>query len=487
MGQMKSTSRANSGRSGRFALFVLFARFANDRMTQNGFGMKALGASRRFSAWLRWSRWGAQLHQKGGHGSSSLRQGQNRTTMLPGPVHPFDQGTCQHQLVVRTGQYLCPAFGLLWGAQTGLIPEQYLLVQPIAMLVRVAQPIGRTDLGQGRGLLALPDKPTDSGVAWAFAGPRTDDLDHAHLNRASGAQMQLGPAPPFHALACGIRPLPAGIRFTMSPLIAALKTRSIFATGTTLTRLARWGGAVQDAIAFDAQETTGCYLAHACQKGRARVPAVPQDHRTQTALHQQLDHGPQLLGPDLRRQPSRSHPLGVQHKGSLPRFFGQQDDAADHPTRTHRMVTLRHIGNRNQRAIGRRFGFPAVEVAGISSQKDVVPRAGKRSKLDKDLTQLLGLDPAVLKGFIQARPSPLEHRRERQLGKAVGRRFTAQRVHRVEERIAGLLETSVDRVTKFIQRVKVHLENAPPCFSFGGTLPHQAILCKRGLPELTLV
>jgi len=41
---MKSTSRANLRRRSRFALFLLFARFPNDRMTQNGLGMKALGA-----------------------------------------------------------------------------------------------------------------------------------------------------------------------------------------------------------------------------------------------------------------------------------------------------------------------------------------------------------------------------------------------------------------------------------------------------------
>src|SRR3989440_864035 len=253
---MKSTSRANLRRRRRFALFVLFARFANDRITHNGFGMKALGASWRFSAWLWWSRRGAQLRQKGRHGSPSLCQRQDRATMLPGPVHPFDQGTGQHQLVVCTDQHLCPAFGLLRGTQTGLIPQQHLLVEPITMFLRVAQPIGRADLGQGSGLLALPDKPTDSGVTSAFAGPMTDDLDHAHLNRASAAQMQVGPAPHFHALAFGIRPLPRGIRFAMRAFIAAVETRCILAACPALTRLASWGGAVKDAIAFDAQQTT---------------------------------------------------------------------------------------------------------------------------------------------------------------------------------------------------------------------------------------
>src|SRR5258708_30893934 len=167
---------------------------------------------------------------------------------------------------------LCPAFRLLWGAQTGLIPQQHLLVQPIAMLMRVAQPIGRADLGQGSDFSAFPDKPTDLGVTWALAGPMPDDLDHAYLNPASGAQMQLGPAMDFHPPAALIGPLPRGIWFAMSDLIAALKTRSVFATATTLTRLARRGGTIKNANSFDAQQTTGRYLRHARRERNTTVP-----------------------------------------------------------------------------------------------------------------------------------------------------------------------------------------------------------------------
>jgi hypothetical protein len=107
--------------------------------------------------------------------------------------------------------------------------------------------------------------------------------------------------------------------------------------------------------------------------------------------------------------------------------------------------------------------------------------------LDKDLAQFLDIDLTVLKRFIQARLTSREQRRERQLGKAVGCRFTAESIDRVEQRTTCSLEAAKDRVTKFVQRVKVHWEHAPPCFSFGGTLLLQAILCKRGLPEFTLV
>src|SRR5258708_29997961 len=140
------------------------------------------------------------------------------------------------------------------------------------MLMRVGQPIGRADLGQGSDFIAFPDKPTDLGVTWALAGPMPDDLDHAHLNPATGAQMQLGPAMDFHPPAALIGPLPRGIWFAMTALIAALKTRSVFATATTLTRLARRGGAIKKAIAFYAHKTTCCYPGHRAPKRRPHAP-----------------------------------------------------------------------------------------------------------------------------------------------------------------------------------------------------------------------
>src|SRR5260370_18736642 len=192
----------------------------------------------------------------------------------------LNQGTSKDQLVMGTRNDVCPAFRLRWGTQTWHVPEQHLLVQAVAMLVRVAQPIGRADLGQGSGFIAFPDQPTGPGVAAASARPMTDDLDHTHLNRARGAQMQLGPAMHFHAPAVLIRPLPRGVGFTMGLLIAALKPRAIFATGTALTRLARGSGAVKDAIAFDAQQTTGFYLPHARHTATPPHPATPDHHRT---------------------------------------------------------------------------------------------------------------------------------------------------------------------------------------------------------------
>lgn len=131
---MRSPNRRPSGRNSRFALFLLLTCFTDDRITHSRFGMETFGPPRRFSAWLRWSCRCAQLHQNGRHHSANLCQGQNRSPMLPGPVDPDEQGTSEHQLVVRACHNLRPAFRLLWSAQTWPIPQQDLLVQWVAML-----------------------------------------------------------------------------------------------------------------------------------------------------------------------------------------------------------------------------------------------------------------------------------------------------------------------------------------------------------------
>src|SRR5258708_7025492 len=298
---MPSRSQRNSGRGSRFALFLLFACLANNRMTRRRLRMEALGTSRTFSAWLRGWCGGAQLCQKRGQRWAQLGEGQNRAARFPGPIDACNQGTCQKQLVVRASDDLCPPFRLLWGAQAWLVPEQDLLIQAETMLVRVTQAIGRADLSQGGGFVTFPDEPTRLGIARTFAGPMTDDLDNAHLHPSGATQMQLVPAVHFHALARAIRALPTRIRFAMGAGITALKTCSIFATRPALTRLASGGRMVKDAIAFDAQQATGCHIGHACQKRSASIPAVADDDWSQSALDQQIDDGWYACAPFLAR------------------------------------------------------------------------------------------------------------------------------------------------------------------------------------------
>src|SRR5690348_8893891 len=159
---MNKIRRTPSGRGALDALFALFARFTDHRMTCAGFGMKAFGPSWRFSAWLRWASGCPQLGQKGGHGPSHLCQGEFRSSVFPRSIASLNQRTSQDQQIVRTGNHLSPEFRALRSTQPRDIPEQFLFVKAIAMLVRIAQAIRRANLSQRNRAIPVPDKPTDS-------------------------------------------------------------------------------------------------------------------------------------------------------------------------------------------------------------------------------------------------------------------------------------------------------------------------------------
>ena len=162
--EMNTSSPTTSGRGSLFARFLLFARFTDHWMTCPGLGMKAFGPSRCFSTQLWRSSRRPQLLQKGGQSPSHLRQCPNRGACLPRSIATLHQRTSQHQQIMRAGHDVHPAFGALRATQPWLIPEQLLFVKAIAMFMRVAQAIGRADLGQRSRAIPFPDKPTDLGI-----------------------------------------------------------------------------------------------------------------------------------------------------------------------------------------------------------------------------------------------------------------------------------------------------------------------------------
>src|SRR5436305_1406413 len=107
---------------------------------------------------------------------------------------------------------------------------------------------------------------------------------------SGSAQMQLVPAPHLHPLAVGIGALERRIRFAVAASVLALETRPIVTRSSSLPRGSCGSPSVKDPIGFDPQQATGLHLAHAAQERSAGVPAVANDHRAQTPLHQQLDH-----------------------------------------------------------------------------------------------------------------------------------------------------------------------------------------------------
>src|SRR5258708_1303595 len=276
-GEIKKISRITSGRGSLFALFLLFARFTNRWMTCPGLKMKAFGPSRCFSTQLWRSSRRPQLVQKGGQSPSHLRQRRSLGACLPRSIAPLHQRTSQHQQIVSAGDELRPAFRALWGTQPWHIPEQLLFVKAIAMLMRVAQPIRRADLGQRSRAIAFPDKPTDLGVTSLPTGPMTDDLDHRNLHPARRAQVQVVPTPHLDPRPFGVETFPGLIRFALAALVSALKAVPIRATSSQLADKTRRGWTVEDAIAFDPQQASSLDIGQASQEWRAGVPAVAEN------------------------------------------------------------------------------------------------------------------------------------------------------------------------------------------------------------------
>src|SRR5258708_9401011 len=155
------------------------------------------------------------------------------------------------------------------------------------MLLRVAQPIRRADLGQRSRAIAFPDKPTDLGVTSLPTGPMTDDLDHRHLHPARRAQVQVVPTPHLDLRPFGVETFPGLIRFAVAALVFALKAVPILATGSPLAGKTRRGWTVEDAIPFDPQQATHLDVGQASQEWRAGVPAgTENDGREPTSPQQ---------------------------------------------------------------------------------------------------------------------------------------------------------------------------------------------------------
>src|SRR6266852_22198 len=119
------------------ALFRLRFGLVDHRMAWHRWDQRSLWSSRRFSAWFGRTSRRAQLRHNFGHRATDLLWTGWTVTRLPGSQDGLHLGTGQHQQIMHNGHDLTPAFKLRWGAQSGLCPQQGLLVKAIAMLVRV--------------------------------------------------------------------------------------------------------------------------------------------------------------------------------------------------------------------------------------------------------------------------------------------------------------------------------------------------------------
>src|SRR5713101_6570619 len=218
--------------SSAFALlFLPWFGLVDHAMTWRTFHDGPFVPSRRFSAWFGRPSMRSQLRHNFGHGSSHLLRGSVALTALPGTQTGLHQWTRQHQVIVHDGDDLTPAFKLRWGTQPGLCPQQSLLVEAIAMLVRVASPVAQGDLWHTVIRLAIPQKPTLARVAGPIGGPMTQHADDRHFEMACMWQMQPRPPGDLDGMTFSIAALPPAISLAIGAGVATLKALPIFAWG----------------------------------------------------------------------------------------------------------------------------------------------------------------------------------------------------------------------------------------------------------------
>src|SRR6266852_9195225 len=162
----------------------------------------------------------SQLHHNFGHRPAHLLGRSFALTALPGTQTGLHQWTRQHQVIVHDGDDLTPAFKLRWGTQPGLCPQQSLLVEAIAMLVRVASPVAQGDLWHTVIRLAIPQKPTLARVAGPIGGPMTQHADDRHFEMACMWQMQPRPPGDLDGMTFSIAALPPAISLAIGAGVA---------------------------------------------------------------------------------------------------------------------------------------------------------------------------------------------------------------------------------------------------------------------------
>src|SRR6266576_1472489 len=153
--------------AGRFWHRFGFAHVWKARSEHPGSAFAPFG---RFSAWYgRLSRC-AKLEQNTGHQATNLLRRDRTLPAFPLTLDGEFGLSAQQELIAGTGHDPTPAFYLLRGAQVRVFPEQVLLEEAMAMLLREAFTIPGAHLLQGGLLAPYPDEPTFVRVAFGVTG-----------------------------------------------------------------------------------------------------------------------------------------------------------------------------------------------------------------------------------------------------------------------------------------------------------------------------
>src|SRR5579859_6262040 len=168
-------------------------RLMNDRKTLCLANLGPFRSPRRFSARVWRASRSAQLWQQFVHPAPHLLRGRKPVRAFPGAKLSFHLIASQKQVIERNGDDLAPSLKLGRRAQSGLGPQQSLLLEAVSMLLTKAMDVAQSDFHQVGLLISNPDKPTHTRVAFAPHGVRTYHADHAHLQPPSIFQVQVVP------------------------------------------------------------------------------------------------------------------------------------------------------------------------------------------------------------------------------------------------------------------------------------------------------
>src|SRR5512142_293474 len=254
--------------SGRFAVrFWHLFGFAHHGKAWRRRPLPAFAPSGRFSAWFGRRSRCAKLGQNGGHDATNLSRSCGTRASFPGTQHHLSALLEQEQLITSAGDDPTPAFKLLRGAQTGLLPKQVLFEKAVAMFLREAPLVPRRHLLQRDVLVTDPHKPAFARIAFGVACRLALHADDTDLQLGPLAEVQVFPARDDHALASLIGPFPDRIGRTMRFGPRALKERPMFARRTALAGHAGGSGAIELAVAFEADESRQSQVAAGAHEG----------------------------------------------------------------------------------------------------------------------------------------------------------------------------------------------------------------------------
>src|SRR5260221_138686 len=450
--------RRESRQLGRvLTLFGFRGGLADHSIARSRPDFSAFGSSCRFSA--QFGRFGrsTQLCHNSGHGSARLLRSRRSADAFPRPQVGLPKLASQDQLVLHNGDQLAPALKLLWRAQARVAPQQGLLLETVAMFLRVAPFVAWGHLLERERVLCDPQKPTFAWVTRLVAGTLADHANERECDATRLAQMQPLPACHRDGMPGFVLPLPLFIWLSMRAGIIAPKALSILTRCTPVGRLGR-SGPIEDPIASVPQELVTGQVCRRQHKGSTAIPAIRGHNGTAGQVRQEPS---QLGGGHFDGALVAGNTRLIEYIGPTARLLWQEHHCRKLPAVADGLAALGQIRYIDHAAFPCGLGLGALDTAGINAQPQPLSVGRQGQVAGKDLAQGLLIDAAIGKGCIQTGPAPLKAGSQRQFHQRLSTWVRQERICDLKEGITCSLQTGIHFVTKALQCVKVHPSNAP--------------------------